>query len=91
MNEDFFSYFRWLKLNSFNRFLYVGFNGANKGRRGCPTNESHAVVVSNGFVCDSAFSCPMPLDAYFSKYNHKSKIIFMIMVDSPSFKVFEEK
>jgi hypothetical protein len=58
--------------------------GQNKGKRGRPTVEHHAVCVSDGMVYDSAIQDILPLEAYEIKYNHKFYIDLIILVDNPN-------
>jgi hypothetical protein len=83
INQSFEEYGRWLYLNSINRFIYVSMAGQNKGKRGRPTMERHAVCVSNGMVYDSAMKEILPLDAYGIKYNHRFLIELIILIDNP--------
>jgi hypothetical protein len=83
LNTDIYEYGRWLYLNSINRVLYVSLHGSNKGKRGRPTEEYHAITISNGLVYDSALKDVMNLDAFVSKYNHKLIIECMILADLP--------
>jgi hypothetical protein len=82
INDTLDNYGRWLYLNSINRFLYVCMFGQNKHKRGRPTQECHAVCVSNGIVYDSAHNEVLPLEAYQLKYNHKFIIESIILTDS---------
>jgi hypothetical protein len=83
LHTNFNEYGRWLYLNSINRLLYVVCRGSNKGKRGRPTQEHHAILITNGMVYDSALKHVLPLEAFTIKYNYKFGIEQMIMVESP--------
>ncbi|MDO8611109.1 MAG: cysteine peptidase family C39 domain-containing protein [bacterium] len=83
LDISFQSYQRWLYLNSINRLLYVSMFGQNRGKKGKPTKENHAVCISMGMVYDSSIKEVLPIEAYETKYNFRFVIKEMILVDIP--------
>jgi len=84
INQPFALYGRWLNLNSNNRFLLVNCYGQNKGKRGRPTEEHHAICLYNGKVWDSACKEILPLDVWASiKYNKQFIVNGFVMIESP--------